>query len=222
MTVDWEALRPPDHSPHLLVYNETVYTDEYHLLNLRARSERIRTVLDLGGNVGLFAIKVAEMFGEAHVHSFEPDPLNIAEFERHLRLAPQVAERIVLHQGGVWSERGTVMMNVGLAGCSWVEHGDGRPARDVMLEVPVLSLDDILEEFDEVDLLKCDIEGAEYDVIEAVSDEQLSKVRHFAAEIHWWDGAPRRREAFIAKMGDHFDLSGTMEGSGMLYGHRRG
>ena len=225
MSADWNLLKPPPGSPHELVYNETVNCDEYRLTDLVATGEQIRTVIDLGGNVGFFAIKVAETFPDAHVHSFEPDPANIAEFQRHLALCPSLVERVILHRGGVWSETGTVTLNSGLAGVSWVEHGDGRPAQPEQTEIPVLSLDDILEEFDEVDLLKVDIEGAEYEVFGAVSLSQLAKVRHIAMEVHWWDGQdPEDQVRFLDFVESLFRIETTFDfwSSGMLYGTRRG
>lgn len=57
-----------------------------------------RSVLDIGGNVGLFALYVASRSPQTHVHCFEPDPRNFEILERNLPLdrAPAKAYRVAI------------------------------------------------------------------------------------------------------------------------------
>lgn len=222
-TIDWNMLRPPVGSPHLLVYNETTQRDEYRLVDLVVSGDSIKTVLDLGGNVGFFAIRAAQTFPGSHVISYEADPDNAKEFRRNLgRVQYAVSERITLVPAAVSGEAGTVTLASGLAGCSWVNRDERVPPDEAeIIDVPAVSINDVLSEHETVDLLKIDVEGAEYDVIANADDELLERVGHVAMEIHWWDDqGPEVQPALIDKLSQHFRLSGATSGNGMLYGAR--
>ena len=53
-------------------------------------------------------------------------------------------------------------------------------------EVPARTLDDLFErhEIDACDLMKIDVEGAEYDILHAASDDTLARIRRIHGEYH--------------------------------------
>ncbi len=52
------------------------------------------------------------------------------------------------------------------------------------IEVKAISLREALRQFSEIDLLKVDIEGAEYDVFAHATPEILTKVKNILMEVH--------------------------------------
>lgn len=52
------------------------------------------------------------------------------------------------------------------------------------MEVPTLTLDSIAAPYQVVDLLKIDIEGAEYQVLPAASTDTLRRIRRIEMEYH--------------------------------------
>lgn len=58
-------------------------------------------VLDLGGNIGLFGLRVFERFPDARVTTFEPDPRNLASLRQCAAANPGVDWTIVPAAAGV-------------------------------------------------------------------------------------------------------------------------
>jgi len=54
------------------------------------------------------------------------------------------------------------------------------------MELETITLDEIIEKenLDRISLLKCDIEGGEYDLIPSLTDKQMSMIDKFMIEIH--------------------------------------
>jgi FkbM family methyltransferase len=137
-----------------------------------------RTILDVGGNVGFTAIYFATRFPAAVIHTLEPDPRN---FERLRRNVAGYAN-IRLHQVALAASDGTLEL---YANSKWgmssslLPREGGRSVR-----VAALTLDSFLERegIREVDLLKFDIEGAEYDVFR--SCRKLSSIAALIGEFH--------------------------------------
>lgn len=105
-----------------------------------------RTVIQAGGNVGVWAAKLAES-GFRRVHTFEPDPANYACMERNL-----TADNVRMYFAALGNEIGTVSMvrDEDNCGASFVKAGS---------DVPVMRIDDLI--LDACDLICLDIEGYE-------------------------------------------------------------
>lgn len=120
------------------------------------------TVVDLGAHKGIYAARVFHLAPKADVHCYEPDPHNYACLVRNVPTAHH-------HQLAVGSTSGTgtlqqVPSNRGLS--STVEGRLGsRGTPTVPVEVPQVSLAQVIEDTGAVDLLKIDVEGAEYDIV---------------------------------------------------------
>ena len=69
-------------------------------------------VLDLGGNVGLFAFYVATRSPQARIYSFEPSSENLSHFRRNLEQNPAYAERITLLPMAVGAANGTATLSL--------------------------------------------------------------------------------------------------------------
>jgi FkbM family methyltransferase len=55
-----------------VIYQELVIKDEYHLKWARHNLPRIKTIVDIGGNLGMFAIFARELFPDVRIVSVEP------------------------------------------------------------------------------------------------------------------------------------------------------
>lgn len=111
------------------------------------------TVLDIGGNIGLFALWALENCPGCRVISYEPDPTNLALLTRNWERASQ---------GDRWETRPVAVSNrSGEIGFDSGGYADSRvnAAGDVV--VPVV---DIFEQ-PHADLMKIDIEGSEWDIL---------------------------------------------------------
>ena len=93
-----------------------------------------------------------------------------------MRLSP----RVTLHKGLVGLKEGEAYISA-----SHVHYGNAISSRAKAgaIGVPFVNLIEILRHADEIDLLKCDIEGAEFEFIENYED-LLKKVRAAVFEFH--------------------------------------
>lgn len=176
------------------VLKEIFLWDEYGPL-LRDIEGDVRTVIDLGSNIGLTVRLWQRHFPGARVCAVEPDAANIAMLERNA-LVPPVPQggRPLIAACCVAGTPGVVTLD--RSGAEWgfsMKRSAGAPGA----AVEAITMDQLLSRFGheggEIDILKCDIEGAEAEVFRGEC-EWLCRVRHLAIELH----EPYTVEAFLA------------------------
>jgi len=134
--------------------------------------------LDIGGNYGLYAYHMGRIVGPSgKVFSFEPVPFTY----KSLRVVAKIlrfGKNIELVGKGCSNSNGRITFTIPVqssgaiaAGLTYIGgRNDDRPGKDVQVrwdqttdvEADVVRLDDFLPEFDDLPLVKMDIEGAEY------------------------------------------------------------
>ena len=146
----------------------------YELDTLRVLRRLLRPgmhFVDCGANIGYFTIMASRIVGEAgRVDAIEPDPLNRARLEEHLKLNG-LRERVRVH----------AVAASGAAGSATLYHpvGDARNHGEASLilgaagatsetyTVPTARLDELLDHTP--DLIKMDIEGAELSALSGMT-----------------------------------------------------
>ena len=160
------------------VLYEVLRGGDYHLPPaVSARLETLKKIriVDLGANLGFFSIAMLARYPQAALTAFEPDNQNLALLRQALE-ANGLQSRVDLIEACAHTENGTLEF-VGGQGCmSHVSFGEESlptssvPARDVF---PFLS---------QVDLLKMDIEGAEWKLL---ADERFAEARPRAMVLEY-------------------------------------
>lgn len=145
---------------------------------------RVTTAIDIGANVGLFTEWVLDRFGsDTKVISVEPNSKACESFS----YMHSGKENVILEKLAVTSTDNDViklLVNPENTLISSVEGtGDGYSDSE---EIGTISLLSLLEKhgLSEVDLLKVDVEGAEYDIFSVVSPEDLRRFKHMLIEFH--------------------------------------
>jgi FkbM family methyltransferase len=149
-----------------------------------ARNGRPLRVVDLGGNIGLFAVRMLQAHPGCAVVSFEPDPGNL----RVLRACAErsgVGSRWLVLPVAAGTTAGRATFFAGQAADSRIATTDDERAEAI--EVPVV---DVFEHLTDCDLLKIDIEGGEWDIL---ADDRLGSAPPSAIvmEFHGYQ-KPRR------------------------------
>ncbi len=134
----------------------------------------IRSILDCGAHIGLASIYYAGRFPDAEIHGFEADPELCQMASLNVRQLG-LGNRIHLHPKAVWIDDN---------GIGFHRTGDdsGIVSNAGSVRVPSFSLRDWIEHHD-VDLIKMDIEGAEYSVLKDCKDV-LGSVPYVLIEAH--------------------------------------
>jgi FkbM family methyltransferase len=184
---------------------------EYDFASLPATAKMI---VDLGANIGLSARYLSERYPAARVIAYEPDPEIMRLAQLNLRGHPQVTLRncaaagspgsMTLHRfpGGSWGTSAFVTKQL---------------VSDTFLTEAV-TLDSIIAELGEIDILKIDIEGAEHEVLSACS--HLDRVGCIVGEMHPIPGASAE-QLFASLAGHRVVEQNIKDGQGPFVALRR-
>jgi FkbM family methyltransferase len=141
----------------------------------------IRTIWDLGANIGLTMAHLARLHDEARIIGVELDDANAAVAERNI--APW-STRCELHRAAVWPTDGSIEYRRDAG----AEQGHRvAPLVDMApnARAPTLSLDELLRRSgaETIDYVKMDIEGAERSVLREHTG-WAAAVRSIKVEVH--------------------------------------
>jgi FkbM family methyltransferase len=127
-------------------------------------------VLDIGANIGAYAVALARMKPEVQIHCFEPNPDMLARLERNVRLN-RAHDSVHIHAAAVSHVAGRSAFHV-------VPRGDGNQGlsalrkevlgqtRSTPIEVETVTLDEtFLAQERAVSAIKIDVQGSELDVL---------------------------------------------------------
>ena len=128
--------------------------------------------LDVGANIGFFAVPLARALAErdGKLHAFEPLPSNFARLQENLGLNDLGQDTVATWACGLSSERAELEITLredfqhgGETGNAAIVIDDGLDEQFQRIRVPVRTLDDFAEEnsLDRLDFIKIDIEGHE-------------------------------------------------------------
>ncbi|GAC1447548.1 MAG: hypothetical protein NVSMB9_29840 [Isosphaeraceae bacterium] len=143
------------------------------------------TVLDLGANIGTFALFLETRAFGIRVHCFEPAA------ETRARLVRNVTENgldpwITVHSSAISNRNGTATLNEAdqtshrsLFDSRWTKGSDQKATVDCATLDRAVALCD-----GPIDLIKIDIEGAEIEAIEGAPPETWRRVHRVAVEYH--------------------------------------
>ncbi|MEO0119272.1 MAG: FkbM family methyltransferase [candidate division WOR-3 bacterium] len=172
-----------------------IFIDKVYDFNLKETPE---IIFDLGSNVGFSVIWFKLKYPTAKIYAFEPDPntfnclkKNVASFNGVFLFNIGISDRD--------GEEKLFVMPGGL-GSSFIK----REKTKGFLSVKTKSLDSIIKELSikRIDLLKFDIEGAEYKVFK--NFKNLRMVKNLIGEVHL-DLIGESKEAFL-KLFDIFSV----------------
>lgn len=169
--------------PIFMNYREFFVDDMYSSFDLGNRN--IKKVIDCGASVGLFT-KYMLRHKANEVICVEPDArsvqaLNDNYFGRsNINIVPKALSNyeglITLYT----SENNPIISSLDLERSEATEGN----------EVACTTLERVFREsgWDNVDLLKIDIEGSEYGVVDATSDDLFNRTQNILLEYHWHEG----------------------------------
>jgi len=144
---------------------------------------RNATVIDLGGHIGSFSVFALKENPSARVFTYEPTPESFSALKKNITLNG-LEERCAVFQKAVAGIAGprTFFMSEKNASNSFIDHKKDTRSTTVQCT----TLDDIFAEnhIEKCELLKMDIEGAEFETISAASDDVLSRVQTIILEWH--------------------------------------
>lgn len=159
------------------------------------------TVIDVGANYGFWAVPMARAVGSrGRVLAFEPVPFTVAALRRVLRLLR--VRNVDVRAVACSDAPGTLALRVPVQGTGAISAGqahfagrdDDRAGHEQHVRWPesrlvsceVVRLDDVVPRDADVSLIKCDVEGAELQVLEGAAALLARCKPIVVAEINPW------------------------------------
>jgi FkbM family methyltransferase len=160
-----------------------------------------KVIWDIGANIGAASRYFAERFPQAQIHSFEPVPDNVAILERNVAGNPAIR----VHALALGAEDGELAIVASdyarnFGGFSFHYTGQGEPPTQ---KVPMMTPARLMAErgVPAPDLIKIDVEGAEYGILTAFPQELLARVTWIVGELH-----SQRSFALLEYLAQWFDI----------------
>jgi FkbM family methyltransferase len=160
------------------------------------RIEGFKTIVDIGANIGIFAVYAAQSSPDAQIYCYEPELFNFDTLRRNISING-FDHRISAFQCAVASAAGPRDLSVAES----LSNSFHMVADGARLEtVPCTTLQHILESqrLDGIDLLKMNCEGAEYEILEGCSSADFARIKNIRLEYHNLD-APRRNGESLSR-----------------------
>ena len=161
-------------SIHLYTHHDLLTVNEIFCRLDYKSNKDVKTIVDLGSNIGISALYFLTRNSHSNCYLFEPDPKNIDRLKHNLS---DYNARYHLYENAVATTSGEVQFGVektGRYGGIGVETGN-------YISVSCLNikdvLNDILSKEKQIDILKVDTEGSEIITIESINRDYLKKIK---------------------------------------------
>jgi len=187
-----------------------VFIDE-HYAACKQIDPAPKVIFDMGSNIGASVIYFKLIFPEAIVYCFEPNPGCLPSLKANLQ---QFSQSVFIMDAAIAPESGETLFFANDQ--HWSASLFHRDCSTESIPVRALSLSDALIEtgVSHIDLMKFDVEGAEYGIFE--SFQSFERVQHFIGEIHpiivhktvedFLTYFPRHKVINLSSAGAHYHL----------------
>ncbi|MDG6917598.1 MAG: FkbM family methyltransferase [Nitrososphaerota archaeon] len=146
---------------HYIVTNETIWSyfqNTFEPKTSHALCDTKGTIaIDVGANCGQYSLPLSKKFTK--VIAIEPNPIALDVLKRNV--AKNIASNVEIRPIAILPQEGLALLRRGAFLSTWGVEAKG----EVAVTVDGKSLDQILEKFRAIDLLKLDVEGIEHSIL---------------------------------------------------------
>jgi FkbM family methyltransferase len=173
--------------------------------------DQLKSIVDVGAHVGAFSCWVASRAPASRIVAFEPEPRNFSDLQANVS-RNKLGKRVVLVNAAAASDDGVTELRI---------RGDDRqlssfvtPSGDA-IAVRAVDLDGYVRSHlnGPVDLVKMDVEGAEWEILPSIRDDTWARISRLVLEVHIFDSHTlKEMEALLSS--NRFDIRVTSRGTG--------
>ncbi|WP_291727626.1 FkbM family methyltransferase [Bernardetia sp.] len=168
------------HSGDMFVFYEIFMEDTYLLP--KEWTKNVKSIVDLGANIGLTTLYYYQMFPEAHFVCVEAAPTNFNILEKNLHPISSKNQLTAL-EGAIYSQSGEVAFET--EAIAWGGKINQDTQSITTTKVRAYDIPEVMQKagIEEIDILKIDIEGGEEELL-GKNKEWLHKVKVIIIELH--------------------------------------
>lgn len=177
-------------------------------------------VVDIGAHIGIFSLFAADSAKKGKVYSYEPFPDNFKLLKNNVKI--NSCQNITIFRKAIAGKSGKKSLFVSESENTGTHSFYSNNKRTKSIEVSTESLSGILRNnnISNIDFLKIDCEGAEYELLFNCSSATLSKIKKISMEYHNIDNK-NNLTALKKILGRQFSIKtipfGPTNMRGMLY-----
>lgn len=180
----WVRNKTTDKWPILEVWLNHCYGD--------LSKKNYKTIVDIGGHIGMFSIYASEACPNAKIYSFEPFKENYDMFVKNTKNI----KNIHVENVGILDKRGNFKIYLnkypekGMVNKERPTVYKNRFKESICYNIKTITLNDVFTKHNikEVDFMKIDCEGSEYQILLNAEDALLKKIKNIAMEWHEFTG----------------------------------
>lgn len=216
--IDDELLEHVDLKDSIQVVKETWVENVYQIQKTDFYDTNV--FIDIGANIGAVSLYVSSFNDNLEVgqkpikiYAYEPEVSNMKFLNKNVKKNNKVSQ-IRLIDKAVYSENGVWKM--------LARGGNSKLVKEGGYDVQVITLEDVFEtnKLKECDVMKIDVEGSEYAIIQSSTLETLRRIKYLTLEFD--RGHEQEFGEMIAKLSEVFNLHilGRPSTGGYIYGRR--
>jgi FkbM family methyltransferase len=143
-------------------------------------AKQSKLFLDIGANIGYYSILLSDI-NELNIISVEPDESNRKILEKNISL--NNIKNITVISDGISSNSGFVTFyidqNTGRTSSIHAEAWHPAAVNIIEAKIKIITLNELIEKYGSPDLIKCDVEGHELEVLKGADKALTSKTTWF-------------------------------------------
>ena len=142
----------------------------------------VKTILDVGANVGASAVYFSKIYPDAQIYAFEPAKAPYNLLEKNIELCSNIKK----YNFGLYSEDKNVPLYQSRVDSVTGSVGRSVDNSDITEKIELKDIKKFLNEnnIDQIDILKIDTEGCELPIFKAILDTHLLNIKVIYVEYH--------------------------------------
>lgn len=154
--------------------------------------KKAKIVFDIGGHIGLFSKYCLSLNSWCIIHYFEPIPVLYNQAKQQVK-----NQNIILNN--VWIAVKTGQYNMYFNSQKTMQSSKYNQTflnpkwEEIIVQMRNLEEYCVQQNVSHIDLLKLDVEGMEYEILESLSDEFLQKIQALLLEFHYFDNTMKQK-----------------------------
>ncbi len=181
-------------STDLMALTNVWLSQEYDLKKFNLKKDCI--IIDIGAHIGLFALFSCKLCPNGKIFCYEPVKENFELLEQNIQL--NNISNIIIQNTAVSKDSSFVKIFLDDDFSAHSMYQENKNS----INVKSYSFSDIIKNnnISKCNLLKLDCEGAEYEIIDSLSDELFMKIDNIVMEYHFADSKPQLVNELLGKI----------------------